>query len=208
MPAVDSNPPSRTDELDLEARARSGDRAAVVKLLDRLGVDLARFCHRYLGDLHEAEDAAQDVLIVLTKEGRWPQGGLAWVLRVARNRCLDLAKRRQDGRVGVGAFGNSQLPSPRTGPRTALARQQEHELLRQHISSLTQPHGEVLMLRYFEDLSRKEIAEVLELSESVVKSRLFEARKELRWRMKELMRYWIGILCGGLSVKIRQFWTN
>ena len=46
-------------------------------------------------------------------------------------------------------------------------------------------HREVLILRYFEDLDRGEIAEILELSESVVKSRLFEARRKLREHLQD-----------------------
>ena len=45
-------------------------------------------------------------------------------------------------------------------------------------------HAEVLTLFYFDDLSRKEMAEVLELPESVIKSRLYEARRELAQRIE------------------------
>ncbi len=69
MPVVDSNPSSQTGELELEERARSGDQAARARLLAHSRDDLTRFCYRYLGNVHESEDAAQDVLVTLT-DGR------------------------------------------------------------------------------------------------------------------------------------------
>ena len=187
MPAVNSKPPSQTGEPELEARARSGDQAAMAKLLDRSRDDLTRFCYRYLGNVHEAEDAAQDVLVSLAERKSWPEGSFrAWLFRIARNRCLDLIRHRRGGRVGIGSFlGDSRLPSPRTGPRTALLRQEEQEALRRQLTLLSPDQAEVLMLRYFEGLSRKEIAEILEVAESVVKSRLFAGARELRLRTKK-----------------------
>ncbi len=58
-------------------------------------------------------------------------------------------------------------------------------MLRQHLSSLPRHQAEVLMMRYFEGLSRREIAQVLELPESVVKSRLHEGLQELHRRVAE-----------------------
>ncbi len=187
MPVVDSNPSSQTGELELEERARSGDQAARARLLDRSRDDLTRFCYRYLGNVHESEDAAQDVLVALTEREGWPEGSLrAWLLRIARNRCLDLIKHRRGGRAAIGSYlGDSRLPSPRTGPPTAAMRQEEQEALRQQLALLSTEQAEVLVLRYFEGLSHKEIAEILEVAASVVRSRLFTGGREMRRRTKK-----------------------
>ncbi|MCP3920131.1 MAG: sigma-70 family RNA polymerase sigma factor [bacterium] len=174
--------PSETE--DREERARAGDAAAREELLELARDELVRFCFRYLGDAHEAEDAAQDVLASVARPGGWPGGAFrSWLLRVARNRCLGTLRRRRDGRVGVGSLLGASRPSPRTGPATSSARRERQEVLRAYLTALPDHHAEVLLLRYFDDLDRAGIAEVLELSVSVVKSRLFEARKELRKRM-------------------------
>lgn len=170
-----------------EERARAGDVAAKAELLGRSRESLVRFSYRYLSDVHLAEDVAQDVLATVSAEGQWPQGNLrSWLLRLARNRCLDVLKSRKDGRVGAGSFLSdpSQI-SPRTGPRTAFARQERAELLRKQLAGLREPLAEVLMLRYFEDLSHKDIAEVLDLPESTVQSRLLAGRRELQRKMNE-----------------------
>ena len=186
MTTLDLESAHGLDDRELEQRARGGDRAAAGVLLERHRGDLVRFCHRYLGDVDSAEDAAQDVLAVLAGLP-WPRGSTrAWLFRAGRNRCFNLCRQRRDGRIGVGTlFGGSWLPSPATGPRTALDRREQQEQLRRHLTLLAPAQAEVLTLRFFDDLNRKEIAEVLELTESVVKSRLFEGARELRRRMAE-----------------------
>ena len=175
------------DDDELLRRARGGDTQARGELVSRYQETIVRFCQTYLGGLHDAEDAAQDVMACVATGDRLPdQRFRPWLYRVARNRCLAVLRTRRNGRVGVGlSAGASRWPSPRTGPRTAVLRNEWYERLHKLVDTMPEHHREVLILRYFEDLGRKEIAEVLELSESVVKSRLFEARQKLREQLQE-----------------------
>lgn len=169
-------------EAALEERARAGDRSAQSELLCRSRRPLVAFCRRYVISIETAEDAAHDVLLAMSDLRQWPQGSYrAWLFRMARNRCMDLTERRQDGRAGAG--GMTTYGVPRTGPGTAMAREEQHESLRLNLDALSPEKGEVLVLRYFDGLSRQEIAEVIGISEGLVRSRLAEARKELRRRM-------------------------
>lgn len=116
-----------------------------------------------------------------------PGGSLrACLFRVARYRCLDRLKRRGLGPVPIGSVvAESELGTPRTGPRTVLHRREYQELVRAGLSALPPAKAEVLVLRFFEGLQRKEFASVLDLPESVVKSRLFEGVQELRRGLPE-----------------------
>ena len=178
---------SPEDDDELLRRARGGDTQARGELVSRYQQTILRFCQTYLGNLHDAEDAAQDVMACVATGDRLPdQRFRPWLYRVARNRCLAVLRTRRNGRVGAGsAAGGSRWPSPRTGPRTAVLRNEWYERLHKLVDTMPQQQREVLILRYFEDLGRQEIAEVLELSESVVKSRLFEARQKLREQLQE-----------------------
>ncbi len=180
-----SRPPE--DDDDLLRRARGGDTQARGELVSRYQETMLRFCQTYLGNLHDAEDAAQDVMACVATGDQLPdQRFRPWLYRVARNRCLAALRTRRDGRVGAGSVvGDSRWPSPRTGPRTAVLRNEWYERLHKLVDSMPEQQREVLILRYFEDLGRKEIAEILELAESVVKSRLFEARQKLREQLQE-----------------------
>ena len=175
---------SASAEMALEERARAGDRAARSELLACSRRMLVAFCERYTESLEAAEDAAHDVLLSMSGTESWPQASFrAWLLRVARNRCMDMARRRRDGNVGAG--GMTSYGPPRTGPGTAAARNELHELLRRHLDALSPAKAEALVLRYFDGLTRKEISEVLGISEALVRSRLHAGRKELAERMEK-----------------------
>lgn len=114
-------------------------------------------------------------------EQRWPSGTFrAWIYRIAHNHCIDEQRRIGKGLVGYGTlFGASRLVSPRTGPPTAFDRRERDERLRTALAAMPSDLADVLTLRYFENLTRKEIGCVLELSESTVKERLAQARQEM-----------------------------
>ena len=190
MSTSDTATVSRDDEAILVDRARDGDQEAAGRLCERYRDSLVSFCFRYLNNDSDAEDAAQEVLAKVALANDWPTGSFrAWLYRLSRNRSLDYIRQRRDGRVGIGTlFCGSSLRSPRTGPRTGAVRRERDEQLRQHLTSLTTQHAEILTLRYFSDLGRQEIAEVLEVSESVVKARLSAARRELARRIEQAER--------------------
>jgi len=175
--SYEEEPPGSVDSA-LEERARDGEPAARSELLTLSRGSLVAFCERYTSSLETAEDAAHDTLLAVSRSEAWPQGSFrAWLFRSARNRCLDLARRRPDGHAGAGAM--TSYGPPRTGPGTAAARAEQHELLRVHLDRISPAKAEVIVLRYFEGLSRNEIAVVLGISEALVRSRLSAGRKEL-----------------------------
>lgn len=181
MPRPEEHPDPDAVPGELETFAREGDREAAGRLLESHRSDLERFCYRYLGNVHEAEDATQDVMAAILGTGRWPQRGLrAFLYRTARNRCIDICRRRRGGcRDFVTFHTDEPLHEARAGPPTAAVRGEDREVVRRHLRELPQAQAEVLMLRYFENLPRKEIGAVLDLPESVVKSRLYEGMKKL-----------------------------
>ncbi len=182
MQAAENEDGASPDDEALVRQARGGDAQAAGELVARYRDAMVRFCFGYLGRVEDAEDAAQDVLAGVSAGGRLPDGKFRpWIYRAARNRCLNVRKRRPDGRAGVGSFlGDSRWPSAGTGPRTALLRDERRERVRRLVAAMPEPHREVLILRYIEGLRRKEIAEVLELTDAVVKSRLFKAAQRLK----------------------------
>ncbi len=164
----------------LVEKLRGGDPGAG-PLLDELYRDvLFRCCWGYLGSTEEAEDAVQDVCFKVLSAKQVPDHFRPWLYRVARNHCLNVLRSRGRRVRGQQLPAASQLGVALTGQLTRLANQEFQSRLRELVSDLSDAQREVLRLRYVEGLSRGEIAEVLELEESVVKSRLFEGLKRLR----------------------------
>ncbi|MCI0587793.1 MAG: sigma-70 family RNA polymerase sigma factor [Planctomycetes bacterium] len=173
------DPPPDDPTSSLVARFRKGDGAAGRALVDRYRPAIVAFCRRYVGD--EAEDAAQEVFRRAIEAREAPERFRAWLFRVARNHCLNLLR--------AGRRGASPLPSASglrdaaSGPLTHLVREEQREAFADALASLPEAQREALLLRYGDGLARGEIAEVLGVPESVVKSRLFEGMKRLRARL-------------------------
>ena len=167
-------------------RLRGADPAAARELTERYREALIRFCWGYLGTIEEAEDAVQEILYKVVSSTQVPDFLRPWLYKVARNHCLNMLRERA-GRHDRAAFpAASQVYVALTGNLTRLVRDEAQARLIECVQRLPDTHREVLRLRYVEDLSRAEIAEVLELPEAVVKSRLFEGLKKLREQASEL----------------------
>lgn len=161
-------------------RLRDHDPAAGVLLNDLYRDAIARFCWGYLGSIEDAEDAVQDIFCKVLKAGEPPKRFRAWLYKVARNHCLNVLRSR--GRRHDRAPLNSamQLDAALTGILTKLVKGEQRSQLVHLVAALPPSYREILRLRYAENLPRAEIAEILELTESVVKSRLYEGLKKLR----------------------------
>ncbi|HNQ23706.1 MAG TPA: sigma-70 family RNA polymerase sigma factor [Phycisphaerae bacterium] len=164
----------------LLVRLRTGDPQAG-ELLNRLYREaVLRFCFACLQDREEAEDALQDIFCRVLEAGQVPDAFRCWLYRVARNHCAGVLREwARHGRA-------KPLPTPSrlgrdaTGQLTRLVRREEQAKLAELVACLPLEYREVLSLRYVEGLTRAEIAEVLEIPESLVKSRLFTGLRELR----------------------------
>jgi len=165
---------------DLIEKLKARDPSALAALDGECRNALLRFCWSYLGEMTLAEDAVQEVWRRILAAGEIPDHIRPWLYKVARNYCLnmlrDLARRRDRARLPSG----SQMEAELTGQLSRLVRREQGARLAELVASLSDAQREVLHLRYVEELSRAEIAEVLELPESVVKSRLFEGLNRLR----------------------------
>lgn len=164
----------------LVARLRAGEADAGELLTSLYRDSMVRFCWGYLGNLDDAEDAVQDVFVKVLKAQDHPDRFRPWLCRIARNHCLNLrrsrGRRRDDGPLPPG----SRLDAALTGPLSRMVRGELRSRLAHLVAALPTEQREVLRLRYGDGLNRSEIAEVLELGESIVKSRLYEGLKKLR----------------------------
>lgn len=141
---------------------------------------LVRFCEGYLGRRDEAEDAAQEVL-AKALAAREPIGDLAtWLRKVARNHCLNVLRSRRRRRDSERLPTDPPFRASLAGPLTRLAGAESEKEVANALASLDDGEREALWLRYGENLSREEIAAILGVPESVVKSRLHEALEKLR----------------------------
>ena len=181
MNTPDEMEPSARDLTpSLLAELRAGDPQAGALLQKLYHRNLARFCDGYLGNPTEAEDVVQDVFCRVLTNATVPDNFRAWVYQIARHRCLDILRARGRRRDDQELPEDSRLQADLTGNLTRLVRREARSRLHHLVAGLTANQREILRLRYVEGLSRSDIAQVLDIAESLVKSRLYEGLEKLR----------------------------
>ena len=137
-----------------------------------------------LGNTDDAADAVQDALATaLGKPGAYrPERGplKPWFLRLVRNRCVDLLRRRRPTTDKVG-----DVLDPAHGPEAAAELADRDRLLKQALASLTSDQRQLIVLRDYIDLSYAELAAVLDIAPGTVMSRLHRARLALAKAYRE-----------------------
>jgi RNA polymerase sigma-70 factor (ECF subfamily) len=173
-----SAPPTEA-EIDLITRAQQGDRGAYGELVRCHREGVINVVYRMCGDVNLAEDAAQEAFIrawqhLPSYRPRSPFRN--WVYRIATNVALD-ALRRERETVDIDAL---PLVASGQGPEAAVEGMERGERVRQAVLALPPASRAVLVLREYEGLSYREIADTLGVPMGTVMSRLNYARNRLR----------------------------
>jgi RNA polymerase sigma-70 factor (ECF subfamily) len=172
--------------------ARHHDPAAFEALVRRHQGAIYNFCLRLLGQAEDAADVAQETFVQLYShlarlDERDPIA--PWLFRVARNRCIDLIRRRRtvslspsdsadDAQFLIEPIDDEPLPEE------LIERADLQRLLQAAISELPQAYAEVVALRYAGDRSFAEIAVILECDEGAARVRFHRAKALLRRNLR------------------------
>jgi RNA polymerase sigma-70 factor, ECF subfamily len=165
--------------------ALEGDQDAFAELVYAHQDSVYNLCYRILGDSTEAEDAAQEAFLraYLNLQRYDPARPFkTWLLTIASNHCIDRLRRRrlqwlslEDELLPAHPALNSDEPEP----EEALLTNERSQAIQELLSHLSPEYRAAVVLRYWYDYSYAEIADILDTTESAVKSRLFRARQAL-----------------------------
>ena len=152
------------------------DPAYFARLYDQYATDVLRVCYFYLSDREKAEDVCQDVFVRLMTTHPLLQPGRekSWLLKVALNRCRDLWRGAWLKRVILGGATFELIPAP-----DEFSRRDDQQAMMAAINQLTATFKEVILLHYYQGMNIAEIAQMLELPEGTISSRLSRGRKKL-----------------------------
>jgi len=167
------------------------DHQAFDRLVKRWEEPIRRLCARMLGDAHRGEDLKQETFLRLfqkRKEYQLKGRFSTFLWRVSLNLCYDELRRQKRRRE----FLTSHTPDPEAegeaekepasesaGPDSNAADLEEGELVRRAVMQLPEIYRAVIVLRHYEDLKLAQIAEILEIPEGTVNSRMAEALSRL-----------------------------
>jgi len=175
---------SPSDASLIAAIASHGDRTAFAELFARYAPKLISHFARTAGDRARAEDLAQDVMLSVWANAASYRPELAaastWIFRIARNRHIDLARRKRHFEIepDFAEFSDAAAPVD-----DQVAGQHFGERVLAELAQLPEEQAEVLRGSYFQHETAVELAERLSVPVGTVKSRLRAAVGQLRARL-------------------------
>jgi RNA polymerase sigma-70 factor (ECF subfamily) len=168
-------------EWDIVRRAQEYDEPAVEALYQKYYPKIYNYAFLQMGDAQASEDLASDVMLKMIESmHKYTFRGLpfgAWVFRIARNRLIDLhRRRRRRGEVDLSGSLSSALASPHVLAERALERGQIQVALKH----LTDEQRQVIVLKFIQGFDNRSIGKIMGRSEGAIKSLQHRALGALR----------------------------
>ena len=167
--------------MDLVKDARGGREAAFLQLFDAHHLPLFRFAYRLTGSAEDAEDIVQECFLELLRPGcsydpdRTPIR--TYLFGVVRNQAFKRLRR------GGASDRTISEESPEPSPESRALSTETADIVARAVAGLPDTQREVLILAHYEEMPLAEIAQVLEIEVTAVKSRLQRARAQLKERL-------------------------
>jgi RNA polymerase sigma-70 factor (ECF subfamily) len=170
----------RTSDEALVCAIAGGDRHAMQVLYARHNVRVYRFVLRLIKDKSLAEDLVSEVFIEI-----WRRAGsfkrksqvCTWMLAIARYKALSALRVRSDEQLDEDAAAT--IADPADDAETTINKRDRSATIRKCLAQLPALHREVLDLVYYHEKSVQEVAEIVGVPVSTVKTRMFYARKRM-----------------------------
>jgi RNA polymerase sigma-70 factor (ECF subfamily) len=178
-----SDAPDHVHETVQILRAQAGDVVAFEELVSRYSPRLNYYLLKVLGRQEAAADSAQDVWLAVYRglpRLRRPESFRTWLYRIARDRA---AREIRDRRPQQQLIDEDALAAANSAEEEFT--EEDAARIHQALGGLSKAHREVLILRFIEDMSYEEIAEVSGCNIGTVRSRIHYAKQLLRTQMEE-----------------------
>ncbi|MHB1483136.1 MAG: RNA polymerase sigma factor [Saccharofermentanales bacterium] len=176
-----------TDDVKLAIEASKGNTDAFERLVELYFTGIVGVCYSITGNAQDAEDCAQDAFVKAYRNiGRYDASAsfFTWIYRIAINTCYDL-KRKQNRTQSISideAIESDdgvlflQLEDMGDLPDQQMIKQISDSRIQEIIDSLPEKYSRIIRLKDIEGMSYQEIAQIENIKEGTVKSRLARAR--------------------------------
>lgn len=188
------------DELEIIEKVKRGESKYFAEIITKYKKVVFGHAYNFLRNKEEAEDAAQEIFVSVynnLKNFRGDAKLSTWIYRITVNTCKNRLKQlqRARGQMAEESYeeGAEEKPSLVDGlkekeekePDKSYASEEVRKTVYKRIDELTGEQRQVIMMRDVEGLSYGEIGQVLKISVSAVKSKLFRARENLREKLQK-----------------------
>lgn len=193
-PGANGDAEMNAEITQLMLATQQGDRIAFDRLVTRLRGRAFHVAHSLVGSRDDALDLAQETFLkVFGARDSYREGEpfLPWFHRILRNTCFShLRKRGRLRQVSISGSARDEdegdwelVDVDAPSPSARLESEERLNAFQEGLQRLPAKDREILVLRHFQDLSYREIAESLGIPQGTVMSRLFHARRRLRERL-------------------------
>lgn len=170
-----------------------GDAEAFDTLFDRHYVSVYNFARMMLGDSSGADEVLQDAFLALAQNVKHytPRGRFRpWMMRIVRNLCLNRiqAERIQRVTLGRSEIGLVNPASGSPGPAETLDADEQRTIIRAAIAELPDNQREAIALYAFEQMSYREIADVMNSPINTIKTLIHRARVSLAQKLESRLQ--------------------
>ena len=166
----------KTDpDLKLIRQSKEGRRAAFGKLVRKYQDPIFELVYDYLGNYEEARDTAQDVFMkAFNRLGSFEEKARfsTWLYRIAVNQSLDVIRKKERQKLILNREKREPADQDDTTSRNGAIDLDQ--------AGLSEAQHTAIILRFFQDMSVPEIAEIMDCSESTVRTHVYRAVNKLR----------------------------
>ncbi len=163
-------------------QAHQGSQEAFTQLVEAYQRPVYNLCFRMLGDLYEAEDAAQETFLRAYKniqKYNIDRPISTWLLSIAAHFCIDQLRKKRMGMISMDTTPYIDPPDGSPTPEVWMFNKEEQRRVQALLQTLNPHDRAAIVMYYWYDFSYDEIAHSLSLTSSAVKSRLHRARMSM-----------------------------
>ncbi|MGA9116352.1 MAG: sigma-70 family RNA polymerase sigma factor [Bacteroidota bacterium] len=174
-------------DFELVEEVRRGNRRAFTELMRRHQQSVYRVVRRIVGDHMEADDITQETFVKAylgLGDFRGDAGFFTWLYRIGVNLSLNAVKKRRVLDYLRQSDLLSRLLPAAPGPDEELSGRETEMLLKKAVAALPEKQRVVFIMRYFEEMSYDEIAQILKTSVGGLKANYFHAVRKIRESLK------------------------
>lgn len=175
---------------------KKGDQQAFAELVELYKDKVYQISYRMVGNVHEAEDIAQEAFLrayMNIETYDVDRKFSTWLFRIATNLSIDRLRKKkpdyymdQEVEGTTGLTLSSQIAATDELPEDQVITHELQDWIQAEILNLPSKYRSAIILKYIEDLSLKEIGDVLDLPIATVKTRIHRGREALRKRLSNV----------------------
>ena len=186
VPSTETRAWQEATDMELVRSAQSGEIAPFEELVRRYRNEVFALSFHYVRNREDAWDISQEVFIKVHRSLQQFRGDSSfktWLMRITSNQCKDFLKATRLKTVPLESEKLSAVIGSKESPREDLVHKEMEQVILEALDEMPFKHRTAFILREMEQLSYKDMAEIMGCNIGTVMSRLHHARKKIKQKL-------------------------